>query len=486
MDAARIEKLDRGFHPRAIVVIGDKRPNYQWLNAYKGYTGGPVYSVQIDPNEIPGIEAMGIKNFKSLEEIPGPVDYAMVAVPKRFLPRIVQDCIKKNVSVVACYTSGFAETHEEEGIRLQAEVQKIAREGKLELVGPNCMGIGTLPLNFGQSGWKTNWDTSKVAPMSAVISMSGANAAALVGQFNEHGMPVKKAVSMGNGIVLDQADWLEYFSLDPDVKIIGMYIEGVSDGRKFFNALKKVAPLKPVVILKGGQTAQGARAASSHTGSLASSQEIFRTALKQAGAIGVNTPEEAADVAKILMMTRPIRGIRLGIIAGAGGPSVLVSDAIGRENLQLAVFEDRHYDILKNWFTSTGNSYRNPLDTTGMLTTTDAARRMLDILNEDANVDVMCMDVREFGQGGRNVRQEDFEKGMFDLLEEYNRNAKKPFVVMQGGSEEAYLKYRPLLRDRGVPAIFTFARSALAIRRAYDYYQQLAVIKGEVEVGAGR
>src|SRR4030042_6388051 len=137
------KNLDRAFNPRTVAVVGDKQQsNYMWLRGVSNFRG-KVYSVQIDPREIPGIEALGVTNYLSLLDIPEPVDYVVCAVPRAVSPRIVQDCIKKEVGAVHLFTSGFAETGTEEGIRLQSIITQMAKEANLNLIGPNCMGIYT-------------------------------------------------------------------------------------------------------------------------------------------------------------------------------------------------------------------------------------------------------------------------------------------------------------------------------------------------------
>lgn len=445
-------------------MVGDKRPNYQWLRAYKEYPGGQVYSVQLDPNEIPGIEEMGVTNFKSLLDVPDPVDYVLCAVPRRITPRIIADCIKKNVGIVACYTAGFAETHEPEGIELQETLTRMAREAGLNLVGPNCLGINNL--RAGLRGGAVQ--IAIPDGYAGVVSMSGTHTGNLTNTLNTHGIPVSKAVSMGNGIAVDQADWLEYMGQDDSIRIIAMYLEGVGNGRKFFNALKEVAARKPVIILKGGQTADGARAATSHTASLASPWTVWEGMFKQCGAIGVDSIDEAGDVAKVLMMAKPIRGSRMGIIAGTGGLSVLVSDAAARYGLSVPPLTERSYEMLRPMFSLTGNSYRNPLDVTATLTAAEQGQRMLDILAADDNIDILAMEVGDL-QGGRG-QQQDFGSRMVEIFQGLKERSPKPFLVIQSGMEDVVLKTREALRGTGIPSVYSFLRATLALRRARDYY----------------
>ena len=244
-----VAKFDRLFNPKTAAVIGDKQAlGYSWLNSMSTFKG-PVYSVQIDEREIPNIEAMGVQNFKSLMDVPGDIDFVIVSVPRRFAPMVLQQCIEKGVGGATFFTSGFAETAEEEGIALQNQLQQMARDANFMLVGPNCMGL-FIP------GCGVRFTTQQYAGEAGPVGFIGQSGTqsmyfSLLG--GAHGVKVSKLVSLGNAIVLDVPDYLEYLGQDPETKMVGMYVEGVKDGRRFFEVLKDVCKRKPVVIWKGGQ-----------------------------------------------------------------------------------------------------------------------------------------------------------------------------------------------------------------------------------------
>ncbi len=254
-------KFDRAFNPRCVAVIGDK-DRFQWTNAELGFKG-KLYSVQISPNSIKGIEAMGVKNYTSLLDIPEPVDLAVVAVPRAVAPRILEDCIRKGVAAAHFFTSGFAETDTEEGRKAGEQLAARAREANFYIIGPNCMGIFNPAIGIRQN----ELQYTGVSGPIGLISQSGTHAVMFAREGHFQGLDINKSVSFGNGIVLDSPDYLEYFGQDNTIKIIGMYIEGVKDGKRFLSVLRKVAAQKPVVIWKGGRTTAGGRAIASHTGS---------------------------------------------------------------------------------------------------------------------------------------------------------------------------------------------------------------------------
>src|SRR5512137_191819 len=196
---------------------------YVWQRNMSTFTG-KLYSVQIDPSELPGIEQLGVKNYKSLLDIPEPVDYVLVAVPRAVAPRIIGDCIRKGVGGVSLFTSGFAETHSDEGASLQETLIQMARDANLNLIGPNCMGVRQdINQYHGQSG-----------PVG-FISQSGTHAIFFSQVGARHGLLISKSVSYGNGAVLDSPDYLDYFADDAETKVIGLYVEGVKDGRMFLD-----------------------------------------------------------------------------------------------------------------------------------------------------------------------------------------------------------------------------------------------------------
>ena len=326
---------------------------------------GTLYSVQIDPNEIPGIEAMGVTNFTSLMDVPGDVDYVMLAVPRPVAPRVLADCAKKGVGGVALFTSGFAETGEEEGIApAGAAACRSRATATLTLIGPNCMGLYNRRLGIRQSGEQGAGEAGDVG----FISQSGTHAInfGLVGE--QHGVRVSTSISIGNAIILDVPDYLDYLADDPETKVIAMYIEGVKDGPRFVRSLRRAASMKPVVVWKGGVTDAGARATASHTGSLATSQAVFSAIVRQAGAIAARQPRghdrrregaalrEAGD-----------RAARMGLMAMTGGQSVVITDAFVGAGLEVPRLSDASYEELKSFFNIVGGSYQNPLDMGGTI-----------------------------------------------------------------------------------------------------------------------
>lgn len=456
-------KLDRAFSPECVVVIGDsRRNNFQWLRGQSRFPG-KLFSVQVNPETVKGIEALGIKNYASVVDVPGPVDLAIITVPRAAALKVLEDCITKGVAAAHFFTSGFSETHTDDGIRLERMIKEKAEQANFHLIGPNCMGIFNPRLGIGQNDRQYNADSGTVG----FISQSGTHAQNFAYEAHVQGVDINKSVSFGNGTVLDSTNYLEYFGADPDCKIIGMYLEGVKDGRWFFKVLKEVAARKPVVIWKGGRTEEGGRAIGSHTGSLAVRMTIWDAALKQCGALQVSRMEEMVDTLKALLFLPPIYGNRVGITGGSGGQSVAIADVFAEAGISVPELTPESYDELAKFYSLIGGGNRNPIDTGNQ--NSREMKRILEILGGDANIDSLVL----MGSGamGASTRLQT----QIDILDDIRkRNSKAVLAVISysapdqmRGAREATKRYQA----SGIPTFPSMERAALAIRNTLEYYK---------------
>jgi acyl-CoA synthetase (NDP forming) len=456
-------QLDRAFNPHCVAVVGDKEvTNFGWLRGQQHFAG-KLYSVQVDPNEIDGIKALGVENYSSLLEIPEPVDLVIVAVPRAVAPYILEDCIGKQVGAAHFFTSGFAETDSKDGIRLERLLTERAREANLHLIGPNCMGIFVPNLGIRQS---TRQYTGVNGPVG-FISQSGAHAITFSEEAHRQGVDINKSVSFGNGVVLDSTDYLAYFGRDPDIKAIGMYLEGVKDGRRFLQTLKEVTAEKPVVIWKGGRTEDGSRVMASHTGSLAVSMAIWDAAMKQGGAVKVRGVDELIDTLKAILYLSPVYGNRVGVTGGSGGQSVAVADVFTEAGLSVPPLTRESYDELASFFTLIGASYRNPIDTGNM--NRRQMTRILELLEQDANLDNLAYLITT---GARSSGQ--LEEDVNALIGIRNRTSKPVMAILGFSAPEeiqATTDMLEKLRDGGIPTFPSLERSARAFGNALEAYR---------------
>ena len=457
-------KLERAFNPRCVVVVGDKREsNYMWLRGQSTFKG-KLYSVQIAPEEIEGIKALGVENYTSLMDIPEPVDLAIVAVPRPVAPRILADCIRKEVAAAHFFTSGFAETDTEEGIKLERLMTQMAEQANFHLIGPNCMGI----FNPGV-GIKQSPDLYSGGGPVGLIAQSGTHAIAFAFEAHNQGVDINKSVSFGNGIVLDSTDYLEFFGRDPEIKVIGMYLEGVKDGRRFFQVLKEVARQKPVVIWKGGRTEEGGRAIASHTGSLAVPLAIWDAAVRQCGAVKVARMEELIDTLKALLYLKPVYGNRVAVTGGSGGQSVAIADALAEAGLRLPQLSAESYAEFATFFTLIGGGYRNPVDT-GNVNRRQMVR-ILDILERDTNTDnIVLLLTARAGYALMPVET------LINAVAEMKQKTTKPVLAIVSSSSspadgQVAGDLMQKLQAGGVPTFMGLERGAQALKNALEYYR---------------
>ena len=459
---ADFTRLDRAFNPQCVAVVGDsKKFNFEWLRSQSTFKG-KLYSVQVNPETIKDIEALGVENYTSLLDIPEPVDLAIVAVPRRVALGILEDCIGKKVAAAHFFTSGFAETGTEEGIRLERLLTERAEQANFHLIGPNCMGIFNPKVGIRQT--ETQY-TGVSGPVS-FISQSGTHAIAFSLEMHLQGVDINKSVSFGNGVVLDSADYLEYFGRDPETKVIGMYLEGIKDGRRFLAVLREVSAQKPVVVWKGGRTEEGGRAIASHTGALAVAQTVWDAAVRQCGAINVAGIEELIDTLKVLLYLSPVWSDRVAVAGGSGGQSVAIADVFAETGLRLPLLTQESYDELDTFYSLIGGGYRNPIDTGNE--NRREMKRIMEILERDANIDNIVL------LGNARWGTPEQIQGQVGIMADIKERTPKPvMVIIPFATPNEMQRARELTKqfqERGIPAFPSIERGALALRNALDYY----------------
>jgi acyl-CoA synthetase (NDP forming) len=464
----RLQNLHRALHPRAVAVVGARQlDDYMWLRNMSTFEG-PVYSVNIDENEIPGIQALGIPNYARLTDIPEAVDFAVFAVPRRAAPMVLKDAIAKGVAGVAMFTAGFAETGEDEGRQLQQTITEMARNSDIALVGPNCMG-----LYHPKVGIRNNIEQpAGEAGSVGFLSQSGTHAINFSLYGSSQGLKISKVISYGNGVVLDSPDLLEYLLQDDETTVIGMYIEGVRDGRRLFEVLKRFPPRKPLLIWRGGQTPAGSRATASHTASLAQSSEIWDALFRQTGAIRIDGLEEMVDTIKALQLLKPCTGQRLGLVTMTGGPSVVITDTFAKQGLDIPPLADTSYDKFRQFFNIIGGSFKNPVDM-GMNWAGESFNEIMQVLMEDPHIDAVVNDLPLTFLNRRMARQPDFKERLFATFDDMRQRYDKPLLAVVGFSpfEKDEVDFRRELQATGLPAFHNFERAARAFRHVTDYYR---------------
>ncbi len=461
MDLAR---LGRALNPKTVAVIGDsKSGNFEWLRAELSFKG-KLYSVHVNPDTFADIKALGVTNYTSLLDIPEPVDLAVVAVSRKAALAVLDDCIRKGVAAAHFFTSGFSETRTEEGRQYEHALVEKAKSAGFPIIGPNCMGIFNPAVGIRQS---EDQYTDHSGPLG-FLSQSGSVAISFSLEADQQGIAINKSVSYGNGIIVDSPDFLEFYAQDKDVKIIGMYIEGVKNGRRLFDVLKRVAREKPVVIWRGGRTEEGGRAIGSHTGSMASPRLVWEAVIRQCGAIQVASQEELIDTIKVLLFLPHVKGNRMALAGGPGGQSVTGTDMLAETGLSVPSLTPKSYAELESFFDVVGGSYRNPIDTAGPVRRD--MKRIMTIVAGDANIDNIAYLVGT--RPGRHLSPEQFN-GTLALLEEIKKHGKPLVTVVNLYNPDAAREAREAmlkLQEHGIPAFPSLPRAARALKNALDYY----------------
>jgi len=463
------KRLNRMLNPKVVVVVGDKGPEYRWLSQLSEFTG-QAYSVQLDEKEIPGIEAKGFQNFKSLMDIPGEVDLVICAVPRQIAPYIVADAVKKKVGGIQLYTSGFIETGEELGAQLQGKIATMALEANMPLVGPNCLGVYNRHLGVKFAGEQEQGEGGDVS----IISQSGTHGTSLSIGAQRYNVKVRRGVSIGNAAVLVEADYLDYLKNDPETPAIAMYLEGIRDGRRFAKLLRETTPKKPVVIWRGGRTRAGARAVKSHTASLASNDAIWSALMKQSGAISADSQEEAVDVMQALVHSPRNSKRNVALIAMTGGQSVAITDQFEKAGFEVPELSAKSYKRLSEFFNTIGGSYRNPFDAASTIgREADNLAKILDVLADDRAIDGGCaieLGVRNVDKGTEQL------DAMLDVMRKYRDKTKLPVLALMpegsamGGAAEGLVTARTHVARAGFPVYPSFSRGAAALGRVATYW----------------
>jgi acetyl coenzyme A synthetase (ADP forming)-like protein len=349
--------MNRMMRPNAVAVIGasaenGKIGNSVMKNLINGGYAGEIYPINPKADEI-----LGKKAYKNIGDVPGEVDVAVFAVPAKFVPQALREVGEKNIPAAVLIPSGFAETGNHE---LQDEIVKIGREHGVRLLGPNIYGYYYTPQNLCAT-FCTPYD---VKGGVALTSQSGGIGMAILGFSRTTKTGVSAIVGLGNKSDLDEDDLLTYFEQDDDTKVVAMHLEDLKDGRSFVEAAQRITKKKPVVVLKAGRTAMGARAAGSHTGALAGDDKVYDDILRQSGVVRAYALNDMLEYARGIPVLPTPKGENVVIITGAGGSGVLLSDACVENGLSLMEIPPDLDEAFRKFIPPFGAA-GNPIDITG-------------------------------------------------------------------------------------------------------------------------
>ncbi|MBD3406355.1 MAG: CoA-binding protein [Candidatus Lokiarchaeota archaeon] len=460
----RQELIDVLFNPRSIAVIGasetkGKLGNDVLRNLIESGFQGRIYP--INPK---GGEILGQKVYRKVGDIAGDVDVAVIVIPARFVLPVVEECGEKGVKALVIITAGFKEIGHE-GQEAEKKLVELAKKYDMIIQGPNCLGIINTSSPYNAS-------FSAGTPSKGSIAFASQSGALMTGILDWSLMEkigFSKFVSLGNKADLDEADFIEAFGRDPASTFILLYIESVVNGRKFMEACKKVVPKKPIFIVKSGVSEAGARAASSHTGSLAGSDTAYDVAFKQSGVSRAENMANLFDVANVFDDMHLPAGNRVAIVTNAGGPGILTTDACEANGLEIAKLTNQSIEVLKEGLPPAASVY-NPIDALGTAQP-EEYELCIETALADENVDSVIVLVTPQAMTD--------ETGTAQVLvEAHKKFPGKPLVaVFMGGNSMVYP--RIVLNEGGIPVFDFPERAVYALAELYKYTVRRDSLKDE-------
>jgi acetyl coenzyme A synthetase (ADP forming)-like protein len=352
-----LRAMQRIMRPDAVAVIGatpedGKIGNSVMKNLINGGYQGAIYPIHPRAEEI-----LERRCYKSVLDVPGPIDIAIFCIPARFVAQVLEEVGQKQIPGAILIPSGFAEIGEE---ALQQQVVRVARQYNVRLMGPNIYGFYYTPKNLCATFCTPYNEKGQVA----LSSQSGGVGMAIIGFSRSTKMGVSAIVGLGNKSDIDEDDLLTFFEQDPNTQVVAMHVEDLKDGRAFAEVAQRVSKKKPIVVLKAGRTAMGARAAKSHTGALAGNDKVYDAVLRQSGVIRALSLNDMLEFARGLQILPTPQGENVVIVTGAGGSGVLLSDACVDNGLQLMRIPSDLDAAFKQFIPPFGAS-GNPIDITG-------------------------------------------------------------------------------------------------------------------------
>ena len=436
----RSEYMDLFFNAKSVALIGASPEVGKVGNSVLESLAKHEYTGKVYPVNAKGYsEIMGLKAYKSIDEIPDKVDVVVVTVDLKFVPDLLRSAAKKDIHNFVIISGGGKELGGERAT-IEAQIRELSKELQIRIIGPNCIGMfnGENRLDCAFQG-----HARMIRPRKgdvAFLSQSGTVGIAFMESSDTFGM--SKMISYGNRSDVDEADMIWYLSEDPQTKVIGLYVEGLGDGRKFMNAARRVVIErgKPVVVFKNGRSIRGAKQAASHTGSLGGSYAVVKGALDQAGIISVDSYEEMTAALKALTWQPVPNGGKVAMVTNGAGPIIAAIDHFERLSLQVAELSEETKKSLKDHYPPT-YVIGNPCDITGSANADDY-RFAIQSFMDDPNIDIIMPWF---------VFQDDpLEESIVNVLASFQKQKKKPILVgaMGGPFTEKISKQ---IEDTNVP-----------------------------------
>lgn len=452
------KNLEFFFNPKTVAIIGASESlkfGYT-MTSYLLNSSFKTYPVNINKEEI-----FGYKAYKRISDIPDEIELAIIIVPNDNVLEAVKDCVAKHVKGIIIETAGFAETGIEKYVQIQKEIEKIVQTTHIRIIGPNCVGV----TNFNNKFTTTDIEFKELMENGSIsiIAQSGVLGNVVVDWGSSQKIPFAKSITLGNKIDVDEIDVLKYLENDLYTKVIALYLEGVKEGKRLLNILKKIT--KPVIVLKNGRSQAGLSAIKSHTGSIAGDDKIFDAMLKQLpGVFRVDNFYEMFDIAQVFATQPPPVGRNIAIITASGSLGSLACDLIESRGLKVAPLKSTTSEEIKqaapNW-----TSANNPVDLGPSIFAT--FKPAITALMNDESVNAILYIFA--------VPQKPLEKFALTMIPQFRvinklvKQVKKPVIITVFGSRWTF-DY--LLEDSpkyGIPVMTRIDHAIKALKMMYDY-----------------
>ena len=422
---------------------------------------GPVYPINPKADEIAGFKA-----YPSVTAAPGDIDLVISCVPASAVLDLVRQCGAKGVQFLHLFTGRFSETGDASAADLEHQIEALAKELGVRILGPNGMGI-----YYPASGLGFRPDLPAEQGGVAFLSQSGNNAVEVILRGSARGLKFGKVANYGNGMDVTPGVMLRYLADDPETKVIGAYVEGVPDGRDFFDGLKEAAARKPVIIHKAGRTGAGARSAASHTAALAGSTELWSAALRQAGAIEARNQEQLLDLMVAASLMGRASGRNAAVAGGGGGRSVQSADACEENGLNVPSLPDAVRAQVRSKAPMLAEWIGNPVDQSILAGSGVSTNGMMELMLASGAYDFGIANIGEDWFFGRPDAEERLHHASQRLITIIGASP-KPIAVVLGATETSNPRYRALVDDvrdsftqAGIAVFPSIERAAWAIGR---------------------
>lgn len=450
----QVKNLKYIFDPKGVAVVGaSATPTKVGAVVLKNLIDGK-YDYSVYPINPKHDELAGLKCYPSVLDVKDSIDCAIIATPAMTVPELLEQCGKKGVRGVIILSGGFGEVGNRQ---LEDQIKQTAGKYEMAVIGPNCLGI----LNPYSRVDSIFLPMHKLARPDeggiAFVTQSGAAGSCIVDLVATYHTGISKFISYGNGTVLDESDLLEFLESDKKTKQILLYIEGVRDGRKFLNVLKKVNKKKPVIVLKAGKSEKASKAAFSHTGNIAGSYLAYLGAFRQSKVIWAEKLEELFEFVRIFEQPMP-KGKMVGVITNGGGLGVLTADAIVENSLELPEFSEETKKQLRTILPSYAN-IDNPLD---IIADADCETydKVIDVFMKEESIDSVVVIVL--------FQAPAVDDRIINILTKYVDQKTKPIAVIAVGGDYTR-NYRKTLERYGVPAYSSPSAAIKALKKLVDY-----------------